>query len=134
MAVVCPQTEDGSKGLREFRVESKVTNQKRQILLKEHSETRGNILKLVSENAGKALVYAQLYAQFKGMLSSRVSDARVVCQKRIPCAFHKYKAQVYSEETITGKGEPTVGEGKGLPILISTDIKNNGRVLLLQRD
>ena len=70
--VVCPQTENGSKGLKEFRVDFKVINYKRHSLLKEHSETRGNILKLVSGNAGKALVYPC-------MLSSRVSDARVVC-------------------------------------------------------
>lgn len=68
------------------------------------------------------------------MFSSRVSDAHVVCYKKMPCASHNYKAVVYSEETITGKGKTTVGEGKGPPILTSTPIKTNGRAVLFQRD
>lgn len=78
-----------------------------QSLLKEHSETRGNILNLISGNAGKAFVYPS-------MLSSRVSDAHVVLLEKNSCAFHKYKAQVYSEETITGKVKPLWERGKDL--------------------
>lgn len=48
------------------------------------------------------------------MLSSRVSYARGFVRKEFLVLFTNIKLRIYSEETITGKGKITVGEGKDL--------------------
>lgn len=78
-----------------------------QSLLKEHSETRGNILNLISGNARKALVYPC-------MLSSRVSDTHVVCQERIPVLFTNIKLKFTLRKQLLGKVKALWERGKGL--------------------